>query len=263
MKTTSTSSHNYLVALSFVIMIVTNALASLLPLNDMTTGEISDLYHNLFAPAGITFSVWGLIYFMLGCYVLLQLGIIANKDRKLSIEDGDRISMLFVISSFANAVWIFTWHYQLILFSMALMIIILLCLMKISNELKNLTLSKKEHYFLRLPFSIYYGWITVATIANATVLLVSLNWDGFGISEPIWTVVVLIVGLVLGVLTMVSNKDLPYGLVLIWAYLGIIIRHISPDDFAGEHLEVIIAATASIVLFVLSGIYLIRSKTAR
>jgi hypothetical protein len=232
---------------TFLIMIAVNALANILPINGVTSGEASDSYPNLFAPAGITFSIWAVIYLLLGAFVIYQLG--ALKGEKNNQTDAvRRIGWLFIISSIANATWIFSWHYKIIPLSLVLMAVILLSLIGIYKRINQTTLSLKEKIFVRLPFSVYFGWITVAAIANVTTLLVSLGWKGFGIPEPIWMMVVVIVGLAIGVTVILKNKDLAYGLVILWAYTGILIKHLSPKMFNGEYIGVIITVALSLVV---------------
>jgi len=125
-------------------------------------------------------------------------------------------------------------------------------LIKIILILKRQKLSTKEKLLIKLPFSVYFGWITVATIANITTQLVDWNWNGFGISEPILTIVVLAVGAAIGIVTILSNKDIAYGLVLLWAFAGILIKHFSPDGFAGEYTGVITMVILSMAAFVVS-----------
>jgi len=119
-----------LVVITFIIMIVMNTLANSLPINGLTSGEVSDSFSNLFAPAGITFTIWGIIYLMLGLYTFYQLGII-NKEDQISSELLNRVGILFSISSIINSIWILAWHYQIVILSLALIIGILVCLIKI------------------------------------------------------------------------------------------------------------------------------------
>jgi hypothetical protein len=244
------------VVVTYAVMIIMNALANILPINGMDTGAISDAYPNLFAPAGITFSIWGLIYFLLALYVLYQLGVLKSGTREGNSNLLNRIGVLFSISSIANALWILAWHYQQLLLSLALMIVILVSLIAINLITRKAVLSGRERLFIRLPFSVYFGWITVATIANVTTLLVDIGWNGFGISESIWTIVILAVGATIGIATMFSFRDMAYGLVLIWAYGGILYKHISPDGFDQAYIFVIIAAAICISLFVMAEGYL-------
>lgn len=244
-------------AITYLVMIVVNALANIILINGVTTGQVSNSYPNLFAPAAFTFAIWGLIYLLLAFYTLYQLGVFRKDswtaDRNLLV----RISSIFAVSSLANTAWVFSWHYNEIPLSMVLMVVILICLIRINLITAGAGLLGREYVFVRLPFSIYFGWITVATIANATVLLVSLGWNGFGISEPIWAAVMIAAGFLIGGAAMLKNKDKAYGLVLIWAFFGILMKHILPDGFDGQYPLVIGAAGLCIVLVILVEIYLI------
>lgn len=240
------------VSASFLIMITFNALSVLLPLNGITPGEVSDSYPNLFAPAGITFSIWSLIYLLLAAHTLYQLGLFRGKERTSNDELLHKAGIVFAISSLANAAWIFSWHYRLIPLSMILMLVLLLCLIALEAMTHAQSLSVREKLLIRLPFSVYFGWITVATIANVTVLLVSVGWNRFGLSEAAWTILVLAAGAWIGISTLLRWHDMAYGLVLIWAYLGILIKHLSSSGFSGQYPGVITAASISILLFVVA-----------
>lgn len=235
---------------TFLIMIIVNALANILPINGVNTGQVSDSYPNLFAPAGLTFAIWGLIYILLAGYVLYQLGFFQVTKNSVSLTK--KVGIYFSISSIANATWIFSWHYHKIALSMILMLIILICLILIVQEINQSRLAKRDILFIKIPFSIYFGWITVATIANATTLLVSIGWDGFGISEALWAMIIIAVGLIIGSVTMIRNHDVVYGLVFIWAYLGILIKHISANGFAGQYPGVITTTIICIVLLIIA-----------
>lgn len=244
-----------LVITTFPAMVIVNALANILPINGVGTGEISDSYPNLFAPTGLTFTIWGLIYILLAAYTVYQTGMF-QKDSASSQKDSassnaifmDKIGLYFSVSSIANLIWIFTWHYRLIPLSMILMLIILVCLINITLNINKEKLSLKERALIRLPFSVYFGWITVATIANATTLLVYWNWNGSGIAESTWTILILLTGLLIGTATVIKNRDIAYGLVIIWAYAGILLKHISESGFASKYPGIIITLISCIVL---------------
>ena len=227
-----------LVVLTYLAMVVINALANILPIGGMNTGSISDSYPNLFAPSGLTFSIWGVIYLLLALYCIYQF-----KDKRSTI------GILFSTSSLANSLWIFSWHYRRIGLSVLLMLIILIALIAINLKLQNQQLKGFSYYALQVPFSVYFGWITVATIANITTLLVAIGWNGFGLSEQIWTALTLIVGVIIALLWALKYQDIPYLLVLIWAYLGILIKHISDDGFAKAYSVIIACVAVSLFLF--------------
>ncbi|WP_319507863.1 tryptophan-rich sensory protein [uncultured Methanolobus sp.] len=248
------------VLVTFLAMITVNALANILPINDVTTGQLSDSYENLFAPAGFTFAIWGVIYFLLGAYTLYQLDIFKGNSSAFKNDLLNNIGILFSISSIANAAWIFSWHYEIIPLSMVLMVVILICLILINQTINTEQLSESEYLFIRLPFSVYFGWITVATIANATVLLVSLGWKGFGLAEETWAVIIIFVGFIIGAKTMLKNRDVAYGLVIVWAYAGILLKHVLPEGFGGQYFAVIITTSICIFLLLAASTYLVISK---
>lgn len=249
-----------IVAVTFVIMVTMNALANILPINGITSGDRSDSYENLFAPAGITFTIWSVIYLLLAAYVLYQFGIFqkganGNKGNLMT-----KIGLFFSISSVANTLWILAWHYDYILIALILIIIVLVCLIRINYLSKDEDFNLKEKFFIRLPFSLYFGWLTVATIANVTTWLVSIGWGGFGVSESLWTIFILGVGTAIGILTMFTFKDMAFGLVLIWAYIGIYIKHTTPEGFNGAYDSVIMTVIIALVLFIMAEGYLLFSK---
>lgn len=252
-----------LVALAFLVMVVVNALANILPINGIGTGEVSDSYPNLFAPAGLTFAIWGVIYLLLLGYVLYELGAFRSEREQLPSGTLTRTALLFAFSSFANAAWIFSWHYRQIGLSLVLMLTILVALILINVDLARHRTSKREKLFVRLPFSVYFGWISVATIANVTTLLVDLDWNGFGIAPSIWTVIVLAVGTVIGIATLRRHRDVAYGLVFLWAYFGIWFKHTSYDGFRSQYPLVILAVTLCFALFVLAEFSLLLSRKPR
>lgn len=244
-------------------MVIVNGLANALPINGMITGDISDFYPNLFAPTGITFTIWGVIYLLLAAHTLYQLGLFRKKGEEVKTALLKDVGILFGISSLANVGWIFSWHYRVIPLSMLFMLVILVCLALITIRIHKEKLTTTEKIFIRLPFSVYFGWITVATIANATTLLVDMLGSPvnlLGISEVVWTVAILLIGLLIGVVTTLKHRDVAYGLVIVWAYIGILIKHLMdkplPDGFNSQYPAVIVTVIISLVVLVASLVYI-------
>jgi hypothetical protein len=211
--------------LFFLATVIVNGLANTLPINNKTTAELSDQYPNLFVPAGLTFSIWGLIYILLGIFVIYQLVLVLRKDEE-GLEPFRKIGYLFIISSILNIGWIFAWQYEILPLSLVFMLLLLGCLLTIYLRLgigqKGPT--RKEQYLVHLPFSIYLGWITVATIANITALLVNYGWNRFGLSEQFWAVTVIVVAIGIALSILIRRQDIFYCLVVDWALLGIWIK---------------------------------------
>jgi translocator protein len=207
--------------LAFVLVVGVNGLANSLPINNQTTGEISDSYPVMFTPAGYVFSIWGLIYLGLLGFVIYQ-ALPAQRDNPRL----DRVGYWFVWSCIFNSIWIFLWHYELMLWSVLVMLglLVSLILVYLRLEIGRNRVPAGESLLARLPFSIYLGWISVATIANVSVLLYDLGWDGFGLTEQIVTVVMLAIGSLLGFLMARRRAEVAYPLVLAWAFAGIVVN---------------------------------------
>jgi len=226
--------------LGFLGTVIVNGLASALPINNKATGELSDQYPNLFVPAGLTFSIWGLIYILLAIFVIYQLFIVIRKDTEQS-SFIERIGLLFLGSSVANIGWIFAWHYEIVPLSLVLMLLLLGCLIAIYLRLDigKSASTKTEKYLVHLPFSIYLGWITIATIANVTALLVDINWNTFGLGEQFWAVAVIVVGIAIALSILFTRKDIFYCLVVDWALLGILIKRLAVETVPDQSVIVI------------------------
>jgi hypothetical protein len=249
------------VVIAYIAMLSVNYLANALPIGGVTTGQASDNFVNLFTPAGITFSIWGLIYLLLLGYTIYQFNIWQKSDKQEKIFI--KVNKYFILTSLANIAWIFAWHYGIIWLALLIMIVLLSLLIKIANIINNNEYSILNTIFIRLPFSIYFGWITIATIANVTIFLQSISWDGFGVSEQIWTIIVLLIGTVIGITRMVKDKNIYYGLVLVWAYAGIWLKHTSQDGFNSNYTNIINVVILCLVLFVISIGYLAFKKKTR
>jgi hypothetical protein len=238
----------------FVFMIIMNALANTLPIGGQNTGEISDQYPNLFQPVGFTFSIWGIIYLLLGAYSIFQLTRIGQVETEVIQKTYFTVNILFSISSLANISWLLFWHHNKIGFSMIAMILLLVSLILISNQVGTLNL------LTRISFGVYFGWIVVASIANMTILLVDLGVPSFSSTSILLTVIILIVGLLVGSLVTYLKTDLAFGLVFIWAYIGILIRHTSQQEFNFQYPAIAYTSIFSIViLIVLNGFVFFKS----
>jgi hypothetical protein len=205
---------------ALVLALVINTLSNALPLNGRTAGEISDALPSFFTPAGYTFSIWGLIYTALIGFTIYQ-ALPAQRSQPFLAQIGWR----FAISSVFNAAWLVAWHYGFYTLSVFFMVALLVTLIDIYWRLNigrpdpNLSLTNK--LLVQFPFSIYLGWITVATIANVASVANYLGWDGFGIAEPTWSAIMMLVAVVVAGLLLFNRRNISYAGVLIWALFGI------------------------------------------
>jgi hypothetical protein len=237
----------WLTPVAFAGMVVVNILANALPIGGMTTGALSALYPNLFVPAGFTFSIWGIIYLLLGLFSVCQL------FRTPALEQTMRfVRPLFLVTCLANAGWIFTWHYRLIGLSVLVMLVLLVSLALIHRRLyRQPAPDRRTFWCVRVPFSVYLGWISVATIANITALLVHLQWDGLGLGAVFWYVTMLAAAVSLALLMLWRHRDFAFALVVLWALFGITARHASAAGTLAAPLALVPLGGGAVVLFTL------------
>ena len=209
-----------------------NALANILPINGVTTGEVSDGFPSLFTPAGYVFSIWGVIYALLAVFVVYQALPAQKHNPHL-----ERLGYWFALSCAFNFGWLLAWHYGAIWLSQLFMLGLLgsLIMSYVRLGIGQEKVSRPEAFAVRWPFSIYLGWITVATVANTTVTLLEYGITG-GWLAPLLTILVIAVALGIGFLMLRNQRDIGFNLVLAWAFVGIAVAQ------WGFELSVVVAA---------------------
>lgn len=208
----------------FVSVILVNALANILPINGYNTGQVSGFYPNYFVPAGFTFSIWGIIYLLLFTYTIAFTYYNIRSDKFSKVQAYlNKVNPLFLATCILNGAWIFAWHYLQVELSVIIMLLFLVALCKIfieSNKFVEL-LKPTQVFLLITPFTIYLGWISVATIANFTALFVKMSWNGFGIDVIYWSSLMVLIAIALGLLFLYKYGAISYAMVIAWALWGI------------------------------------------
>ncbi len=233
-----------LMILSLVLTLVVNFLANALPINGLTTGEVSDQYPILFVPAGYVFSIWGLIYIALIAFMVYSLTPKGLADEKI-----DAIAGLFVAANLFNAAWILLWHYLqftltlIPIFGLLVSLIVIFLKLQIGIEKRPFA----QALLVNVPFGIYLGWATVAVVANVAQVLYTWGWRGAPLTAPVWTVIMLGVASLLGLLMIFLRREVAYPLVLVWAFVGIWVKHGSTPLVAITAL--VLAITLSVFTF--------------
>ena len=233
-----------------VAALIVNTLANILPFNGVTTGQVSDSYPNLFTPPGYVFSIWGVIYTLAIVFMIYQARPSQRAEAYL-----DQIGFLYLIGAAANMSWLLIFHYsygvpQLFVASLVPMTVLLLCLLSIYQRLSigRRGVPRNQKLAVHLSISVYLGWISLAIIAN---LASALNMLVPGIPEPtqaLWTALVILVALVITVLMVLTRRDFAFGLVVIWASIGIAVNRIAiPLIFAAS---IAACAILAILIFV-------------
>ncbi|WP_044403324.1 hypothetical protein [Lacinutrix sp. Hel_I_90] len=236
--------------IALVSTIIINYLSNTGLLNNTTIGEVSGGLRTLFTPAGYAFSIWGLIYVM-----LLSFAIYQGRSLFVKVRDDAfvlKVGWWFVLSCFANSLWVFSWIYGYTGWSCFFIVLLLLSLLKIvwNNRMELWDAPLSVIVFLWWPFVIYSGWVTVASIANISAYLVKIGWDGFGVSPVIWTVIMIAIATIIN-LTITWTRNLrEFAMVGAWALIAIGVANEN-----GADLIVYTAYGAAIVLIISSGIH--------
>ncbi len=234
--------------IGFVLVVIVNALGGVGAINDTTIAEISNANHNLFTPAGYAFSIWGLIY-------LLLLGFIIYQGRSLfkPVRDDEFIlktGWWFVLSCFANIMWITFWVYGYMEYSIIAIFVLLFSLLKIvmKNRMELWDAPISVIAFLWWPFVFYSGWVTVASIANVSAYLKSIDWEAWGYSETSWAVTMIIIAGIINLVVTWRRNMREFALVGAWALIAICVANWETNAIVANS-----ALTVAIVLIVSSG----------
>ncbi len=227
---------------AFIITLIVNGLSNTTLIGGRTTAEVSNSYPTLITPAGYVFAIWGIIYILLGVFLVYQ-ALPSQKDKSFQKQ----ISRLFILTSVFNIVWLFFWQNELLPISVVVIVAFLASLIAIYLRLNigKSDVSLKEKLCVHVPFSVYLGWVTIATIANVAVTLVSVGWDGFGLNLQTWAILVLAIVLILDLVVIATRRDIAYSLVFIWALVGIAVNQTAnPSIVLTAEVAIIIIAVA-------------------
>jgi benzodiazapine receptor len=242
-----------LVVLSILATLAVNLLANALPFNGLSTAEISDRFKVYFVPAGYVFSIWGVIYIGLIAYAVFQALPSQRENPRLR-----QIGYPVIVAGLANCIWLFLWHYEQFPLTLIAMfgLLAMLILVYLNLGIGQTQISTAETWTVRIPFSVYLGWITVATIANITDVLYYLQWAGFGIGARDWTLILFAAVILIAGLMSLTRRDIAYNLVIVWALIGIAVKQAAAKSL-------VLAALASAVIILCVLVYsLIRKRQA-
>ena len=203
--------------ITYLVTVVVNGAAVALPLNGLTTAEISDRFPVLVTPANYVFSIWSVIYLLLAIFIVWQALPRNRTDPALR-----SIGYLPAVAGILNALWVVLWQYEIFELTVPVMLGLLVTLIAIHVRLRPV---RREggtaRWLVALPFSVYLGWITVATIANISQMLYRAGYRGEPLGEELWTVIILGTGVAITAVMLLREVDWAFALVIIWAYLGI------------------------------------------
>ncbi len=246
--------------IGFMLMILLNFLANFLPLNGQTTGQLSDKYPNLFVPADVTFSIWGVIYILLLVFTIYQAQtLFTNKPSRVNTIVL-QVGVWYFVSSVMNAFWIVMWHYEFLPVSIVTMLFILFSLLLTNFGIANVNdaMTRKEKFLTKAPFGVYLGWICVATIANVTAWLTGVRWEGGGLEQDTWAVIMIAIGTLITIFAALRLHNGYLTLAVVWAFTGIVIKRLEAEPVYNS--IAFLAGAAAVVLFVVALFLIIKQN---
>lgn len=235
--------------IALVFTILFNYLSNTGVFNGKTIGNVSDEYHNLFTPAGYAFSIWGLIYILLFAFVIYTGRSLFKPEKNESETFVNRMGWWFVVSCIANCLWIVTWLYGYTGLSVLVLAAAFISLMVIVLEALKYYRGSAEKWFINIPFQIYAGWLSVALIAAAASWLQKIGWEGFGLSEEAWTVIMITVAVTVHLFMTWQKRALAFALVAVWALVAIAVSNqdINYTVYAAALVAALIIAVSSVI----------------
>jgi len=233
------------------IMIYVNYLSGTGQINGISAGEVSAMYPTLFTPAGFTFSIWGLIY-IAGLVFIYRLFRMSDETDNTKLFMA--LTILYIVSCILNISWIYSWHHYRIWISEILMIGLLITLILLYQKVSEKPYQSLGKYLSTItPISLYLGWICIAMVANTSVLLSSLGWDGSPFTESFWATLMIIIAALLNLIILIRKRDIFFALVFLWAAYGIIMAR--SEDPINENIWVSRAAIMGMIIVFLGILY--------
>ena len=242
--------------LFFIVTLAINTLGAIGLINGLSQKQISDMYLTLITPSPATFSIWSVIYMLLLISVIVM---IARKNDTYYDNVVDQITGLFRISCVLNIAWIVSFSFVLVELSLLFIIGFVITLALICQKL--LKIQDKKRWLLPLTFGLYTGWLVIATVVNTAAALVKLKWNGFGLANDVWGIIILVIAVFLVIFVLSKIRNAAFPLPVAWAYFGIYQFLKAPEGFKGEFgLLQTVALSGAAVLVVVAAIQLYRNR---
>ncbi|WP_159469968.1 tryptophan-rich sensory protein [Dyadobacter sp. 3J3] len=241
--------------IALIITIIMNYLSNTGIFNQSTMASVSAKYQNLFTPAGYAFSIWGLIYIGLIAFAIYQSQGLFNSKETPDVVG--KIGWMFVLSCVANCLWILAWLYDYTGASVIIMTALLLslCSIVVRTRMEFDLITFKRVALEWWPFAMYFGWITVAIIANVAAYLTKIQWDGFGISAVNWTIIMILAAMFINLFVTWNRNLRESASVGIWALIAVAVANWELNKTVAYS-----AIIASVIIFISCGAHSFKNK---
>lgn len=233
------------------VTLAVNAMGALGVFNGLSQKEISDKYMTLITPSPSTFGIWSVIYSLL---ILSMIVMIIKHDDYYYLRAIDQTSALYRFSCLLNMAWIITFSYLWVELSVLFILGFVITLALIGLRL--LGIHEAKRWLLPVTFGMYGGWLFIATVVNTAAALVKQDWNGFGLGQDTWAIIMLAVAIVLVLGVVLKLRNAVFPLPIAWAYYGIHQFLKSPTGFDGQYATLELVALAGAAVLVLMAILL-------
>jgi len=227
------------------VTLAVNTLGALGVINGLSQKEVSDRFPTLITPSPSTFSIWGVIY---GLVILAVIMLMVKKNDAYYHQVQDQAGPLFWASCVLNIAWIIAFSFVLIELSVLFILALTATLALLCSRI--LALQETKRWLMPLAFGLYTGWLFIASVVNIAAMLVKLGWNGFGLSQEVWAIAVLLAAAALVVSVMLKLRNAAFPLPVAWAYLGIFLFLRSPQGYSGQFGTLQIVALAGMAVLI-------------
>jgi len=238
-------------SVAVIVMIAANIVFEVLPLNGTTTAQVSGAHDTILTPPGFTFVIWGLIYLGLFLNVLFQLGLFYTQRDADNPDLIYAVNALFPIACITDIVWLVMWHYELILLSLIVIVLLWFALVFIYWRLFPEIRTTKERVFMLWPVSLFLSWISAAALLNLTVVIHDSSPDMLGLGMLPWSMAVLAILFGITEFFIIKYADYVFGLTALWVFAGIITRFFTMGEDSSTMMIMVVSVS------VLAGIILL------
>lgn len=199
-----------LMTMSYIVSLILTFASFFMHINGQSSLEIANRFSVIFAPMNISYVIWIVIYLFLGYWLAMNM-------KKTSMKQ----TALFSCINILQALTVYVWHHELFIVSLGITLLLVLYVFMLysSYPLNDQSMSG------RLPFAIYFAWATFTCITNTSFTLTAYGWNGFGLSAPLWAVILLTLGGAIALHIRFHHFDRIYPSVFIWAYIGIALHN--------------------------------------
>ncbi len=237
---------------SVIIMISANIVFEALPLNGISTAQVSAAHDTILTPPGFTFTIWGLIYLGLLLGGLFQTGLFYTKRDADNPDLIYAVKFLLPVACLADIVWLIMWHYELILLCLIAIVLLWFALLIVYVKLLPEIRTMKERLFMIYPISIFLAWISAASLLNLTIVIHDSSRDMLGLGMIPWGIAILLIVFAICEIFVVRYADYAFGLTGLWVYAGIITRLFSLSEDNSTLMSMVILASSLAGILMLS-----------